>query len=215
MQLNNKIKRPPIPGNRHLSAMLIAGAVLALFVAACSSYQYYAIEGNHAEFNKYHSFAWLPPADTLKRDGYTDIADDKIKTETTMQLEKRGLVLKPDNPDLLVRYSILTDNKTKTYAQPVYTYVNGFYPGVLRYRDGRRFYYSYRRPFVVYMGTGIEEVPYKEGTLIIDLIDRRSEHVVWRGYGVGEVVNPEKSIADIPEVVNGIISRLPLQPVIR
>lgn len=214
MQVNNKTKGRLVPGNRYLYAGFMA-VVIVVLLAACSSYQYYAIQGNQAEFNHYRSFAWLPPADTLKRDGYTDIADDKIKTEATAQLEKRGLVLKPDNPDLLVRYSILLNNRVRTYAQPVYTYIDGYYPGILRYRDGRRFYYIYRRPYIVYAGAEIEEVPYKEGTLIIDLVDRRTQHVVWRGYGVGEVINPEQSIGDIPEVVNGIISRLPLQPIVR
>jgi hypothetical protein len=183
------------------------------FLSGCSSYQYYSIQNEHIPLNKYHTFAWLPPVDTLKRDGYTDIADEKIKDETTDQLEKRGLLLKAANPDLLVRYSIGVNNKVKLYEEPVYTYADGFYPGVVRYRHGRYFYYSYRRPFVVYVGSEIERIPYKEGTLIIDLIDRRTSYVIWRGYGIGEIVNPEKAIHDIPEVVEGIINKLPLKPI--
>lgn len=186
---------------------------LAIFLSTgCSSYQYYSVQSGNAPFNKYHTFAWLPPVDTLKRDGYTDIADEKIKDETTDQLEKRGLLLKAGNPDLLVRYSIGVNNKVKLYEEPVYTYADGFYPGVVRYRNGRYFYYSYRRPFVVYVGSEIERIPYKEGTLIIDLIDRRTSHVIWRGYGIGEIITPEKAIHDIPEVVEGIINKLPLKP---
>ena len=188
-------------------------ALCIFILSGCSGYQYYSIQSGSASLNKYHTFAWLPPFDTLKRDGYTDIADEKIKEETTMQLEKRGLLLKAGNPDLLVRYSIGVNNKVKLYEEPVYTYVDGFYPGVVRYRHGRYFYYSYRRPFPVYVGSEIERIPYKEGTLIIDLIDRQSGRVIWRGYGMGEIINPEKAIHDIPEVVEGIINKLPVKPI--
>jgi hypothetical protein len=188
-------------------------ALSIFLLAGCSSYQYYSIQSSNAPLNRYHTFAWLPPIDTLKRDGYTDIADEKIKDEATAQLEKRGLLLKASNPDLLVRYSVGVDNKVKLYEEPVYTYTYGFYPSVVRYHRGRYYYYRYPRPYAVYVGSEIARIPYKEGTLIIDLIDRRTSHVIWRGYGVGEIINPEKAIHDIPEVVEGIISKLPLKPI--
>ncbi|RYZ97374.1 MAG: DUF4136 domain-containing protein, partial [Sphingobacteriaceae bacterium] len=57
-----------------------------------------------------------------------------------------------------------------------------------------------------------ERVPYREGTIIIDLIDRKTGKMVWRGYGVGEVRNPEKALTDLPKVVNGIVEKLDLAP---
>jgi hypothetical protein len=36
--------------------------------------------------------------------------------------------------------------------------------------------------------------------------------MVWRGYGVGEVRNPEKALNDLPKVVAGIIEKLELAP---
>ncbi|RYZ77093.1 MAG: DUF4136 domain-containing protein, partial [Proteobacteria bacterium] len=49
--------------------------------------------------------------------------------------------------------------------------------------------------------------------LIIDLIDRRSKQVVWRGFGVGEVHNnPQKDVEDLPKVVAGVFEQLSLAP---
>jgi hypothetical protein len=48
---------------------------------------------------------------------------------------------------------------------------------------------------------------------VIDLIDRRSRKVIWRGYGIGEVDNPAQAVNDIPKVVDGILSKLPLKEV--
>ena len=59
----------------------------------------------------------------------------------------------------------------------------------------------------------VDKEHYKEGTIIIDLIDTRTKRVVWRGYGVGEArSNPKKNIDDLPKVVNGIINQLQLTP---
>lgn len=187
--------------------------LLVYTLAGCSSYQYYAVQSTGASFAKYRTFAWLPSTDTAKTNGYSDIADEKIKEVATEKLESRGLILRPGRPDLLVRYSIAINNKVKYYNNPVYVYGGGYYSGIARYHHGRYYYFSYRQPFPVYVDSDIDQVPFKEGTLIIDLIDRKSGHVIWRGYGRGEIENPEKAMNDIPEVVAGIINKLPLKPV--
>jgi len=56
-------------------------------------------------------------------------------------------------------------------------------------------------------------VPYKEGTLIIDIMDTKSRKLVWRGFGVGELHNPQKTVKELPKVVNGIIEQLQLNQV--
>jgi hypothetical protein len=43
---------------------------------------------------------------------------------------------------------------------------------------------------------------------VIDLIDRSSSKVIWRGVAKGEVNNPEKAVKDIPKVVGKIFNRL-------
>ncbi len=177
----------------------------------CSAYQYYAIQSPKASFNKYRTFAWLPSPDTSSR--INDIVDEKIKDAVTAGLEKRGLTLQVSRPDLLVRYSVQVKDRVRFYSYPSYVYGPGIvYRGVARNRYGRYFYYTYASPFPVYVDSDIDNVPYKEGTLVIDLIERRNHQVIWRGYGTGDVDNPEKAISDIPEVVEGVLNRLPIAP---
>jgi len=186
--------------------------LMSIFFLSCSSYQYYAIQSDKVSLNKYRTFAWLPTADTARH--HNDIADEKIKDQVTASLEKRGLSLQTNRPDLLVRYTIQIKNLVRTYDYPAYIYHPGFvYPGVACNRYGRYFYYRYASPFPVYVDTNIEQVPYKEGTLIIDLIEHKNHKVIWRGYGIGDVDNPEKAIKDIPEVVEGILNKLLLAPI--
>ncbi len=186
-------------------------ALLSILCWGCSSYQYYAIQSNNQGFNKYRTFAWLPATDSSRY--YNDIADERIKDQVTAGLEKRGLSLQTNSPDLLVRYTIQVRDRVRVYNYPAYVYGPGIvYRGVAHNRYGRHFYYSFAAPFPVYVGSDIEQVPYREGTLIIDLIERRNHKVIWRGYGVGDVDNPERAISDIPEVVEGILNKLPISP---
>lgn len=190
---------------------LVYLSFLSALLWGCSGYQYYAIQSNKVSFNKYRTFAWLPSADTSRR--INDIADERIKDAATAALEKRGLVLQTGRPDLLVRYTIQVKDRVRLYDHPAYVYGPGtVYHGVARNRYGRYFYYSYGAPFPVYVGSDIEQVPYREGTLIIDLIERRNHQVIWRGYGIGDVADPGRAISDIPEVVEGILNKLPIAP---
>lgn len=185
--------------------------MLSIFLIGCSAYQYYAIQSANASFNKYRTFAWLPSPDTSRR--INDIADEKIKDAVTAGLEKRGLTLQVTRPDLLVRYSVQVRDRIRIYNYPAYVYGPGIiYRGVMHNRYGRYFYYNYTSPFPVFVGNDIDQVPYKEGTLIIDLIERRNHQVIWRGYGTGDVDNPERAIGDIPQVAEGILNKLPIAP---
>jgi len=185
-------------------------------LSACSGYNYYTAAINKTNLSNYHTFAWMPPAKPIdpKRENAV-IGDAKIKDAATIALTNKGLHLQQNHPDLLVSYATMTSKGLKTYYYPMY--YDGFYPGWgFGYGWGgwyRPYYYAYGPPFLYYGGTAVERVPYKEGTLVIDLIDANTRHLVWRGFGVGELHNPQKTINDLPKVVNGIIKQLQLTPV--
>jgi len=193
--------------------LYILSAVLIMLFSGCSPYRYYAVQNDHITLSNYHTFAWLPPADTSGKMKISDIADERIRENITSTLETKGLVLRAQRPDLLIRYEVELKDRIKALYEPVYIYsYHNHYPLIIRYHNRRNLYYAYNEPFPVYVGADIVSVPYKEGTLIIDLIDRRAQKVIWRGYAVGEVDNPQKAIGDIPEVVVGILNKLQLQP---
>lgn len=195
--------------NNKIFSGLIMLCVVGL-IASCSSYSYYSV-GNGTEVGRYRTFAWLAPPKQSRP--LSDFADQRIREAATSELENRGLRLKARNPDLLVRYEVMVNEKERVYDQPVYNYVGGgYYPRVAYYRGGRAYYWVYRQPYPVYVGSDVERIPYREGTLIIDIINRKTGKVIWRGYGVGEVENRAKAEGDIPKVVANIIGKLPMRP---
>jgi hypothetical protein len=113
----------------------------------------------------------------------------------------------------LVRYTIGVENRFRIFNYPTYVYgpvIN--YRGAIRNRYGGYYYYIFNQPYPVFVAADIIQVPYKEGNLIIDLIEQKNHQVIWRGYGKGEIYDPEKAVADIPEVVEGILNKLPIAP---
>jgi hypothetical protein len=198
----------------HRATLLFAVACLS----ACSSYNYYTAGLNKTNMSGYRSFAWMPAQGKGSGSSNTNaVVDLKIKDAAVASLSSKGLRMQNNNPDLLVTYTATVGQGSKTVYSPTY-YGSGFYPGWggfgWGWGWGWRPYYYYGAPFAYYGGnTAVGKEHYKEGTIIIDLIDTRSHKIVWRGFGVGEVHNnPQKNIEDLPKVVNGIIDQLQLMP---
>lgn len=200
---------------------LIAIAVSSL--SACDTYNYYEAGLNRTNLSNYRSFAWMPSGKNQAEDKSMNmIADAKIKDAATEALTAKGLKLQQDNPDLIVSYSTQIGRGTRTNYYPTYggyygMGFGGYYPG-FGWGGGwggwyRPNYYYFGDPFMYSGGVSAYKEHYKEGTIIIDLIDRRSKQVVWRGFGVGEAHrNKQKDIDDLPKVVNGVLNQLSLAP---
>ena len=193
---------------------LMLAVMFISILPACSSYNYYTAAANKTNLSSYRTFAWAAPKTNPNKQWrpLNEIGDGKIQQAT--KLTQKGLTLEQQNPDLLVSYATVTGRGTKMqYYSPYY---GGFYPGW-------GFGYGFYRPWFgygfgfgwpgYYGGYGFgQKVHYKEGTIIIDLIDTKTNAIVWRGYGVGELHNPKQTMKDIPKVVEGIIKQLELTP---
>jgi hypothetical protein len=192
----------------------VLGFLIISGLSACSSYNYYTAGLNKTNMSQYQSFAWISPeGQSDNKPTASAVADLKIKDAAVASLTTKGLRLQKNNPDLLVTYTAKVGLGSKTVYYPTY-YGTGFYPGFgLGWGWGYRpYYYGFGYPFAYYGGlTAVDKEHYKEGTIIIDLIDTHTKKVVWRGFGVGEVHhNVQKNIDDIPKVVEGIINQLQL-----
>jgi len=198
---------------------LIFFALAIVTLSACSTrYNYYVAGLNRTNLSAYRTFAWMPPEKgTESQNNF--VADAKIKDAATQALTQKGLTLQQRDPDLLVSYTSIVGRGSRTNYYPMYAGA-GMYPGYGWGYGGlgwdgwyRPYYYAYGAPFSYYVGTSVEREHYKEGTLIVDLVDRRSKQVVWRGFGVGEVHKDyQKDVEDLPRVVAGIFEQLSLAP---
>jgi hypothetical protein len=204
-------------------------------ISACDTYSYYKAGTTKLSTTKYRSFAWVQdptqskPKPDIKGKTYAGNAyynnpeaTQSIKQATIVSLEGKGLKMDGENPDLLVHYTSSVGRGTRLDYYSAYPYYWGgtlYRPywgyGVGRWGWGGGFGWGWPYGGFGYGGYGAPgyAVPenYKEGTVIIDLIDRKTNHIVWRGFGVGELHrNPKKTIEELPKVVDGILKQLPV-----
>lgn len=159
--------------------------------------------------SSYDSYAFLPNQDTIQTSQYDNARVNEIVIETIRQnMQDLNYRLERNQPDLLIYYHLMLDEEMAVNANPVYTnysyYRPGFYVGPY-YRN-----YAYSNYFTVprILGNEVEQVPYKEGTIVIDLIDRRTNEIVWRGRAE-DVVAPQNLDEEVRTYVNAIFDRLP------
>ncbi|NCD71551.1 DUF4136 domain-containing protein [Mucilaginibacter agri] len=219
---------------RVVNATLILLSVV--LISACSSYNYYKAGTTKLNTTQYKSFAWVQdpaqsnPKPSRNGKAYAgnayynnQSASQAIKQATIFNLQGKGLKVQEEEPDLLVHYTSSVGRGTRLdfyNAYPFY-YGGGFYRPYWGWGGGWGWGLGFGYGWGGYGPWGYGgwgygptyAVPenYKEGTIIIDLIDRKTRQIVWRGFGVGELHRkPQKTIDELPKVVEGIFKQLPV-----
>lgn len=162
-----------------------------------------------ADLSKFSSYAFLPNQDTIKTSNYDNrVVNEVVIDEINENLQELNYRLDRNQPDILVYYHLMLDEEMAVNAGPVYTnysyYRPGYYVGPY-YRN-----YAYSNYFTIprITGTGIEQVPYKEGTIVIDLINRRTNEIIWRGRAE-DVITPNNLEEELRSYVDAIFAKFP------
>ena len=140
------------------------------------------------KLKSYDSYAYIPNKDTIiSRDFDNDAIQQVIVETINANMKDEGYVLNKRNPDVLVHFHPMFDEKVAVNANPVYTnyayYRPGHYIGPY-YQD-----FMYENYFTIQRlnGPRVEQVPYRERSIVIDLIDRRTNEILWRGTSNEEI----------------------------
>lgn len=117
---------------------------------------------------------------------------DLIKAEIAFRLEQKGLKLSQE-PDLLINIGAVAEDKAVTRETN--------FRDAPRYIGQRR--YSWKSEEIV-----VEE--YKMGTITVEIVDRETNRLVWRGVAKGVIPeDQEKLRKNIQEGVEKLISKIP------
>jgi hypothetical protein len=161
-------------GMQALIGMLVIA--LALVSAGCASTPDIRSDyDSGAQFASYHTYNFMPGAGPDSSD-YQGLFSQYMVDAITIEMEKRGYT-KSDNPDLLVNFNGIMQEKTQIRTTPVSTGTP---------------YYTYRRGYYgawggYGMATETHVSEYTQGTFNIDLIDAKRKQLVWEAVGVGRV----------------------------
>jgi hypothetical protein len=175
-------------------ALMLFGALAACAVGPDVRVDY----DRNADFARYRTFGWASPLGT-DRSGYTTLTTDRIKVAVEREMTARGYVLAP-NPDLLVNFHGRFRERLDVSGGPAFaTPLN---------------YYGYRGYGVwpgYTFGSGPFVDQYTEGTINVDLVDRRRGALVWEGVAMAPITDRDLIYQQdrIDTFIGAIFSRYP------
>lgn len=179
--------------NNILKVLTLSLAVAA--ISGCSSSgnlrSDYDPDANFGGYTTYNYFENAGP----NNGQYQSLFSQYMVTAIDIEMQKRGYT-KSDNPDLLVNFNAILQDKTDIRTSP--SMPPPGYGGYYGYRGG---YYGAWGGYGY--GTETHVSQYTEGTFNIDLVDARKKQLVWEAVGVGRV--SEKDLENLEEGVrNGV-----------
>ena len=151
--------------------LITATAVIA--VLACSSTRVQTDFDHQADFSAYSTFAWYDDAESEKSptDGPSQIIDGRIRRAVAENLQAKGFSqTELGESDLLVTYYTSLNSQMR------------FHTSGWGYGHGWGWGPNWRFGYAFWPGWSTTTVhTYHEGTVIIDIIDRGKNQLVWRG----------------------------------
>lgn len=181
--------------------------LLALFLTGCVATTPVEVSTDfdrNVNFNQYRTFKWFqdkPAAGVDTAYKYNTFLDQRIRRAVEAQLSQKGFTKVEGSADILVAYDVKVI--TRQSARPDYAFAPGFGYGY-SYWYGYRYNYGYNRfsrPML------IEQ--YKDGTIIIDLVDAKDNQLIWRGWGQMEVNEANISEEEVNKIVTNILAKYP------
>lgn len=175
-------------------------ALAAIIVSGCGPTAHIEKPGN-INLNNYQTFAW---AQNDVRKSKKNVLEQRIKESVSEKLmNTRHWQEVRQNPDVILSYDVLVEKSARIESDPVY-YWGGF----------RTFYNPYRRHFyrVYYpqrfVGYNNYRVPIKEGTIVITMVDAKTDQAILQGWATDELNYNRMTSAEADRIVNAIFNKM-------
>jgi hypothetical protein len=177
---------------------------IVFLLASCASTAHIEKDEN-ADFSQYKTYAWIDSDGQGKHDKNrkNDLTEQKMREAVSKELEKTaGWRESKNRPDVLLSYDVLVERSVSQRTDPVYS--RSF---------TRTFYNPYSRRFInvyypsQFMGYDSYDVPSREGTVTISMIDAQTEKTVWQGWTTDEVDSKNMSTKEIQNSVKAIFRK--------
>ena len=182
--------------------LIVIAAFIAMTAVGCAATAHVE-KDDSVNFRKYKTYSWVSEQEkSLKDRNSNNLVDRHIKAAVVKELQKNGWIESKDNPEVLVDYNIMVENSTKEQSNPVYSrpYSRYFYNPVSRRITS--FYYPSQM-----LGYDRNEIPFKEGTITIHLIDNSTNKLIWQGWASNEVNSRNLTSKEINSGVRAILKK--------
>jgi hypothetical protein len=173
--------------------------LLLLLLTGCSGALKVVSDYNGGlDFSAYHTYDFYEPDSLIDHLNLPTIVNPlnqkRIENAIDEEMEVRGYT-RSDDPDILITYFLRVENKTE-YTATTYNYGQPYYGGYG--------YYGYYGGYG-YGWTDVTSYDYKIGTLVIDLVDREKNELMW--YGAGSKALNENP-KHVEQEINDAVTRI-------
>ncbi len=173
----------------NLPSTRIVLAALLGFASGCVTVR--AVKSPGVALQQYRTFSWYEPQNPRPREIALERspAGQAVRSALARDLEAKGLTETTQNPDVLVSYHVKLKQMLNVTDWGYPSWWWGYYgPG----------------------GTTVSQ--YTEGTIFVDLIDPKTNQVVWRGTASSVVSHPENPNPEkVAKAVNKLMKKYPTQ----
>jgi hypothetical protein len=181
-----------------MKKLFVIGALILL--CGCVAERDFIVEYDYSyrgKFKKYESFGFLTSGDTVNFNG---LSDQLIRDEIERRMRSQGYRLKDKNPSLYVAYKVFSSNMNfRGYEQLDLESWDNLYSKRAENEDNLEYIKE-----AIYNEKKIE---LKEGTLLIDFIDRKTHGVIWQGYASGLFDDRTYFSKDVKYAVRSILNQ--------
>jgi Domain of unknown function (DUF4136) len=177
----------------------ILPVALGLFLAACTPFQVHYDYDSRAAYSSYKTFDWYAASKYAKEKANgveNSLMDRRVRFSVEKELKTRGFSLETKgDPDFLVTYYPVYQDRVIQTA----THVGGAW--------------GYRPWWGVRTGTTVvRNRHYKEGTIILEIVDFKTNQLIWKAAAEGALTNldnPEDADEVVARAVNQMLDRFP------
>lgn len=157
-----------------------------------------------ADFTAYKTYKWGKPQIEVSNPLYdSDLIRDRISAAVEEEFAKRGIRRSERDADFIVEFRTFTEEKKQ--ASSVYPYSYRFYPyGFYPFAFGWGYPYFWNTPQQV--------TEFTQGTLVLDIIDRGTGELIWRGSVSGNVEDASNLKKQIEKGIRAIMKKYPVTP---
>jgi len=188
-----------------------------LILAGCSAYSVVTDYDSSVSFGSYKTYHWAD--DAITKSSSNVLASNplilkRIKSAVDRELATKGYVLNNNGTvDFTVSVYAGVQERERYNPPPMgFSYHHGYYHNRFSHNrfgyNGFGFYDPYWwGPYISY---------YKEGTLVIDIMDQKSNELAWRGIAQGILKNYDTS-KEMQQDIDGAVTKMlvefpPLKP---
>ncbi|MDB5232256.1 MAG: hypothetical protein JWN76_3061 [Chitinophagaceae bacterium] len=177
--------------------LILSAAIASAFILPGCLVTTHVESAPGINFSNYKTFSWSNGTGEKKEDiADNDIIDNNIKNTISLQLENKGWKETSQTPDVILDYNVMVEKKVNRIPEPVYNYpYTHYYYNGWRHRMGYMYYPADLAIYHTY------NVPFKQGTLTVNMVDSKTNQLIWQGDVSSKTVTTQEMQTDVTSIL--------------